>query len=255
LRFPDYSDCFFQNLEKFSARFALAMLKPFMDRDVWNMIVSQGHSDDSEYVYRLAEKIVLHLGSIYEWPRTALTTFAGLQGSLKHNRPNASCMGRFQFAVWAIGNGCPSALLKEWAIARKLIRDPNDLRSFCKLCDGLEAGTVTEVAGRPITFTLMAHLRSRRCEIGELGKCKRVGCSEPAPFPQDKLDFPCSKCSEDYYVENYGRLTEKEWAFLEPQVQEYNKALLARYGIDATDHLTPIEMRLSERLQMYKVRA
>jgi hypothetical protein len=64
------------------------------------------HSDDSEYVYHLAEKIVLHLGSIYEWPRTAITTFAGLQGSLKHNKQSFS-MGRFQFAVWAIGNGCP----------------------------------------------------------------------------------------------------------------------------------------------------
>ena len=59
------------------------------------------------------------------------------QSSLKHNRPNASCMGRFQFAVWAIGNGCPSALMKEWAIARKLIGDPKDLAAFCKLCDGL----------------------------------------------------------------------------------------------------------------------
>ena len=227
------------------------MLLAFMDRDIWNLIVSQGHSDDSEPVYRLAEKIVQHLGSIFEWPRNAIVTFAGLQGSLKHNK-QAFSMGRFQFAVWAIGNGCPSALLKEWVTLRKLIRDPKDLAAFCKLCDGLENGTIAEVAGKPITFTLMAHLRSRRCEIGELGKCKRVGCSEPAPFPQDKLDFPCSKCSEDYYVENFGKLTEKEWAFLEPQVQEYNTALLARYGIDAMDFLSPIEMSLRERLQTYK---
>ena len=51
---------------------------------------------------------------------------------------------------------------------------------------------------------LMAQLRSRRCEIGEQPKCTRVGCTAPAPFPQDKLDFPCSMCSEAYYVENYG---------------------------------------------------
>ena len=54
---------------------------------------------------------------------------------------------------------------------------------------------------------LMAQLRSRRCEIGEQPKCTRVGCTAPAPFPQDKLDFPCSMCSEGseaYYVENYG---------------------------------------------------
>lgn len=228
------------------------MLLPFMDRDIWNLIVSQGHSDDSEYAYRLAEKIVLHLGSLYEWPRTALTTFAGLQSSLKHNRPNASCMGRFQFAVWAIGNGCPSALMKEWAIARKLIGDPKDLAAFCKLCDGLAEGTITEVAGRPITFTLMAHLRSRRCEIVEARKCTRVGCSEVAVLSSsvmDKFDFPCSKCSEDFYVENYGRLTQTEWGFLAPQIQEYNKTLLAQYGVDPSDFLIPIEMRLSDRLR------
>ena len=181
LVFSDYLLVFPFYLEK-ARTFATdkTMLLAFMDRDIWNLIVSQGHSDDSEYAYRLAEKIVLHLGSLYEWPRTALTTFAGLQSSLKHNRPNASCMGRFQFAVWAIGNGCPSALMKEWAIARKLIGDPKDLAAFCKLCDGLENSTITEVAGRPITFTLMAHLRSRRCEIVEARKCTRVGCSEVA---------------------------------------------------------------------------
>ena len=228
------------------------MLLSFMDRDIWNLIVSQGHSDDSEPVYRLAEKIVLHLGSIYEWPKNAITTFAGLQGSLKHNK-QAFSMGRFQFAVWAIGNGCPSALLKEWVTLRKLIRDPKDLASFCKLCDGLANGTVNEVAGKPITFTLMAHLRSRRCNIGEQPKCTRVGCTAPAPIPQDKLDFPCSMCSEAYYVEHYGRLTQAEWAFLEPQVQDYNTALLARYGIDAMDFLTPIEMGLRERLQTHTI--
>ena len=227
------------------------MLLPFMDKDIWHLIIAQGHSDDSEPTYRLAEKIVLHLGSIYEWPRTAITTFAGLQSSLKHNRPNSSCMGRFQFAVWAIGNGCPSALLKEWAIARKLIGDPKDLAAFCKLSDGLANGAVTEVAGKPITFTLMAHLRSRRCEIVDARTCTRVGCSKPAPVPHDKLDFPCSKCSEDFYVENYGRLTQTEWGFLAPQVQEYNKTLLAQYGVDPTDFLIPIEMRLSDRLRAY----
>ena len=50
----------------------------------------------------------------------------------------------------------------------------------------------------------MEQLRSRRCEIGEQPECTRVGCTAPAPFPQDKLDFPCSMCSEAYYVENYG---------------------------------------------------
>ena len=45
------------------------------------------------------------------------------------------------------------------------------------------------------------------------------------------------------------KLTQAEWTFLEPQVQEYNTALLARYGIDSMDFLTPIEMRLRERLQ------
>ena len=119
------------------------MLLSFMDRDIWNLIVSQGHSDDSEPLYRLAEKIVLHLGSIYEWPKTAIVTFAGLPCSLKHNKCG-STMGRFQFAVWAIGNGCPSALLKEWVTLRKLIRDPKDLASFCKLCDGLANGTVSD---------------------------------------------------------------------------------------------------------------
>ena len=152
-----------------------------MDRDIWNLIVSQGHSDDSEPLYRLAEKIVQHLGSIFEWPKNAITTFAGLQGSLKHNK-QACSMGRFQFAVWAIGNGCPSALLNEWVTQRKLIRDPKDLANFCKLCDGLANGTVNEVAGKPITFTLMAHLRSRRCNI-EQPKCTRAGC-------KDKLDLP-----------------------------------------------------------------
>ena len=112
---------------------------------------------------------------------------------------------------------------------------------------------MTKVAGKLITFTLMAHLRSRRCEIGEQPKCTRVGCTAPAPYPQDKLDFPCTSCSEAYYVENYGRLTQAEWTFLEPQVQEYNKALLARYGIDATNFLIPIEMRLRERLQTHAI--
>ena len=77
-------------------------------------------------------------------------------------------------------------------------------------------------------------------ELGALD----VGCTSPAPYPQDMLDFPCTSCSEAYYVENYGRLTQAEWTFLEPQVQDYNTALLARYGIDATDFLTPIEMGL-----------
>ena len=185
------------------------MLLPFMDKDIWHLIIAQGHSDDSEPTYRLAEKIVLHLGSVYEWPKSAIATFAGLQGPLKHNRFNVSCMGRFQFACWAIGNGCPSALLKEWVATRKLIGDPRDLAAFCKLSDGLANGAVTEVAGKPITFTLMAHLRSRRCEIVEARKCTRVGCSEVAlrsSSVMDKFDFPCSKCSEDFYVENYGRL-------------------------------------------------
>jgi hypothetical protein len=104
-------------------------------------------------------------------------------------------------------------------------------------------------AGRPITFTLMAHLRSRRCEIVEARKCTRVGCSEVAVLSSsvmDKFDFPCSKCSEDFYVENYGRLTQTEWGFLAPQVQEYNKTLLAQYGVDPSDFLIPIEMRLSD---------
>ena len=65
----------------------------------------------------------------------------------------------------------------------------------------------------------------------------------------DKFDFPCSKCSEDFYVENYGRLTQTEWGFLAPQVQEYNKTLLAQYGVDPADFLIPIEMRLSDRLR------
>ena len=226
------------------------MLLPFMDKDIWHLIIAQGHSDDSEPTYRLAEKIVLHLGSVYEWPKSAIATFAGLQGTLKHNRFNVSCMGRFQFACWAIGNGCPSALLKEWVATRKLIGDLKDFAAFCKLCDGLANGTVNEVAGKPITFTLMAHLRSRRCEV-EQRKCTRVGCSTPAPVPQDKLDFPCSTCSEAYYVENYGKLTQTEWNFLEPQVQEYNKVLLAQYGVDAMDLLIPIEMRLSDRLRVH----
>ena len=55
--------------------------------------------------------------------------------------------------------------------------------------------------------------------------------------------------SEAYYVENYGKLTQTEWNFLEPQVQEYNKVLLAQYGVDAMDLLIPIEMRLSDRLR------
>ena len=135
----------------------------------------------------------------------------------------------------------------ELAIARKLIGDPKDLAAFCKLSDGLANGAVTEVAGKPITFTLMAHLRSRRCEIVDARTCTRVGCSEVAPRSSsvmDKFDFPCSKCSEDFYVENYGRLTQTEWGFLAPQVQEYNKTLLAQYGVDPADFLIREHVRL-----------
>jgi hypothetical protein len=227
---------------------------PFMNRALLNLMVSQGHSDESELVYRLAEKIVLHLGSIDEWPSTASTSFAGLQDSLMEEK-QSFCMGRFQFAAWAIGNDCTSELLNEWVTLRKLILDPKDLAAFCKLSDGLADGTLAEVVGEPITFTLMAHKRSRFCDIGELGKCTRVGCSDPAPFPQDKLSFPCSKCSEDYYIESYGRQTAKEWALLEPHVQEYNTALLAKYGIDVMDHLTPTEMQLSERRHEWQHRS
>ena len=49
------------------------------------------------------------------------------------------------------------------------------------------------------------------------------------------------------------KLTQAEWTFLEPQVQEYNTALLARYGIDSMDFLTPIEMGLRERLQTHTI--
>ena len=48
-------------------------------------------------------------------------------------------------------------------------------------------------------------------------------------------------------------MTQAERTFLEPQVQEYNTALLARYGIDSMDFLTPIEMRLRERLQTHTI--
>ena len=219
----------------------------YMDREIWQLIVSQEHPDDSEPMYRLAEKIVLHLGSVYEWPSNAIKTFAGMPGTLKHVAAGG-CMGRFVFALWAIGNGCPGVLLKEWVEKRKLINDASDMRAFSKLVDGLAAGTITEAAGKPLTFTLMACHRSRCCELKER-VCTRSACEEPKAIPNDKLTVPCPECSEAYYVQHYGRLTKAEWSFLEPAVQAYNRELLEKYCMTPPELLGPIEMRLDMRLR------
>ena len=48
----------------------------WMERDVWQLVTSQG-TDCTDDEYRLAEKIILRIGPAYEWPRRAILTFAG----------------------------------------------------------------------------------------------------------------------------------------------------------------------------------